>query len=112
MLKYTGLIKLINATQQVSEKFRKREFVITDDAQSYPQFIQFQMTQDRVDSLENVHVGDEVEVSFLLKGREWKNPHGEIKYFNSLEAYSIVKIQDGKFKGEKMVPTPDQDLPF
>lgn len=121
MLTYTGILKVKNATVQVSEKFKKREFVLTDNAQSYPQTIQFQLTQDRCSLIENAKVGDEITVHFLLKGREWKNPQGEIKFFNSLDVFRVETAraagkssaqQEPSFNNETLVPTPDDDLPF
>lgn len=121
MLTYTGTLKVKNAEVKVSDKFRKREFVLTDNAQSYPQTILFQLTQDRCSLIENVKVGDEVTVHFLLKGREWKNPQGEIKFFNSLDVFRVESkasvasspaVQEPSFNNETLVPTPDDDLPF
>src|SRR3989304_7296761 len=89
MLTYTGTLKVKNSEIKVSEKFRKREFVLTDNASSYPQTILFQLTQDRCSLIENAKVGDEITVTFSLKGREWKNPQGEIKFFNSLDVFKI-----------------------
>ena len=82
-MELTGTLKVIGNTQQVSEKFKKREFVITDNSSQYPQFIQFQLTQDRCSLLDNYKTGDELRVQFNIRGREWTNPKGEIKYFNS-----------------------------
>ena len=88
--KLTGALKVINATNQVSDKFSKREFVITDSSSMYPQDIMFQLTQDKCNLLDGLTVGQSVEVSFNLRGREWINPQGEAKYFNSLEAWRIT----------------------
>jgi Domain of unknown function (DUF3127) len=121
MLTYTGILKVKNAEVKVSEKFKKREFVLTDNAQSYPQTILFQLTQDRCSLIENAKVGDEVTAHFLLKGREWKNPQGEIKFFNSLDVFKIdvsksnggnTQSAEAGFSSETLVPTPDDDLPF
>jgi len=121
MLTYTGILKVKSPEVKVSEKFKKREFVLTDNAQSYPQTILFQLTQDRTSLIENAKVGDEVTVHFLLKGREWKNPQGEIKFFNSLDVFKIDlpktgsgggSAQEQSFSNETLVPTPDDDLPF
>ena len=60
----TGTLKVKNNEVQVSEKFRKREFVITDNSSQYPQFIQFQLTQDRCSLLDTFREGDEVKVYF------------------------------------------------
>lgn len=85
----TGILKLKNDTQQVSDKFKKREFVITDNSSQYPQHVLFQLTQDKCNLLDQYGVGSEIKVHFNLRGREWTNPQGEVKYFNSLEAWRI-----------------------
>lgn len=92
MFKIVGTLKLVNATVQVSERFSKREFVLTDNASMYPQDILFQATQDKCSLLDAFHVNDQVEVSFNLRGREWTSPQGEVKYFNTLEAWRIEKV--------------------
>jgi hypothetical protein len=92
MFNLTGTLKVKSAEQQVSEKFRKREFVITDNSSQYPQHISFQLTQDKCSLIDSVKIGDEIKVFFNLRGREWKSPKdGELKYFNSLEAWKIEK---------------------
>ena len=89
--KLTGAIKMIADTNQVSEKFSKRDFVVTDNSSMYPQDIMFQITQDKCSVLDAYSVGDSVEVSFNIKGREWQSPTGELKYFNTLEAWRIER---------------------
>ena len=88
MFKLTGTLKVANATQVISEKFSKRNFVITDQSQ-YPQDIEFQLTQDKCNLLDGIGVGSILEVSFNLRGRSWDSPQGETKYFNTLEAWRI-----------------------
>ncbi len=91
MFKLTGTVKVVNPTQVISEKFSKREFVIETQDQ-YPQLVMFQATQDKCSLLDNVQVSSQVEVSFNLKGREWTSPAGEVKYFNTLEAWRIENV--------------------
>lgn len=91
MFKFTGTIKVIQDTQKISDKFQKREFVVTDTTSMYPQDILFQATQDKCNILDQFHVNDNVEVSFNLRGREWTSPQGEVKYFNTIEAWRIEK---------------------
>jgi hypothetical protein len=122
MFNLTGTLKVKNAEQQVSDKFRKREFVITDNSSQYPQHISFQLTQDKCSLIDNCKVGDEIKVFFNLRGREWKSPKdNEMKYFNSLEAWKIEKA--GAAQGASApVSEPDvtsfsasegeNDLPF
>ena len=99
MFKLTGTLKVINDTQQVTEKFSKREFVVTESSSMYPQDILFQAVQDKCSMLDGYHTGDQVEVSFNLRGREWTSPQGEIKYFNSLDAWRIEKVAQGMPQG-------------
>ena len=110
--KLTGTIKLINDTVQISEKFSKREFVVTDNDAMYPQHISLQLTQDKVSILDNYNLGESVEVSFNLNGREWTSPKGEVKYFNTLNAWRIEKLDASKPNTEQSSPQDDDDLPF
>ena len=89
MFNLTGVLKVKNQEQQISEKFKKREFVVSDNSSQYPQHISFQLTQDKCSLLDAYQVGDEIKVHFNLRGREWTNPQGEVKFFNSLEAWKI-----------------------
>jgi hypothetical protein len=124
----TGVIKFIGDTAQVSEKFKKREFVVTelsDKDSKYDQHIAFQLTQDKCDLINAFGVGQTVKVSFNLRGREWVSPQGETKYFNTLEAWRveadvISAPQDlGTYvltsvpsEPAASAPADDEDLPF
>ena len=83
-----GKIKAINTTQQVSDSFKKREIVVSTDEQ-YVQHILIEFTQDKCDLLDKFKVGQSVKVGINLRGREWVNPQGETKYFNSIQGWSI-----------------------
>jgi len=96
MFKIIGSVKVINPTVQVSEKFSKREFVLTENTSMYPQDILFQLTQDKCSMLDGISVNEQIEVSFNLRGREWTSPQGEVKYFNSLDAWRIDKVGAGQ----------------
>ena len=124
MFKLTGSVKLIKDTVQISEKFAKREFVISDTSSMYPQDILFQSVQDKCSMMDGFNENDQVEVSFNLRGREWTSPQGEVKYFNTLDAWRIEKVGQGMPQGGpsdmNLNPTPaastesadDDDLPF
>lgn len=84
----TGKVKSVGAEQQVSASFKKRELVVTTDEQ-YPQFIMIEFHQDKCDLLNNLQVGQQVNVSINLRGREWTNPQGEAKYFNSIQGWKV-----------------------
>lgn len=88
----SGQLKVKYDTQKVSEKFSKRDFVLaTDLSTPYPQFLSIQLSQDKCAILDGLNIGDEIKVSFNLKGREWNSPHG-LRYFNTIEAWRIDKI--------------------
>ena len=90
-----GKIKMIGETQTFgSNGFRKREMVITTEEQ-YPQHIMVEFVQDKTDLLNNYQVGQNVKVSVNLRGREWVNPQGETKYFNSIQGWRIEGLQEG-----------------
>jgi hypothetical protein len=94
-MEVTGQLKVKFDTQKVSDKFQKREFVLaTDLSTPYPQFVSFQVTQDKCSMLDTFNQGDEIKVQFNLRGREWNGPQG-IKYFNTLEAWRIEKVAAG-----------------
>lgn len=120
MFTYTGFLKVKGNEQKVSDRFRKREFVLTDNSPSYPQTILFQLTQDRCNLIDHINVGDEITVHFQIRGREWRSPQGEIKWFNSLDVFKVEpltaqsssEIPEPAFNNETLVPTPDDDLPF
>jgi len=88
-----GTIKAKFDTQKVSDRFQKREFVLTTEANTpYPQYVSFQVTQDKCSLLDQFNEGEEVRIQFNLRGREWNGPQG-VKYFNTLEAWRIEKLQ-------------------
>jgi len=90
-----GIIKKISETVQISDRFRKREFVVEySNNPDYPQPLQFELVQDRCELLDPFQEGQEVEVHFDLRGREWTSPQGQVKYFNSLQAWKLVSEQD------------------
>ena len=89
----TGRIKLITDTQEFgSNGFKKREIVITTDDQ-YPQHIIIEFVQDKTALLDAYQVGQDVKIAFNLRGREWVNPEGVAKYFNSLSGWRIEAAQ-------------------
>lgn len=104
-MEVSGKVKVINAEQQVSASFKKRELVVTTDEQ-YPQHIMIEFTQDKCDLLNNYTPGDAVKVSINLRGREWVNPQGETKYFNSIQGWRIEKLQAEAPAAPQMPPMP------
>ena len=123
IMEVSGRVKVIGADQQISASFKKREIVVTTDEQ-YPQVIMVEFTQDKTDLLNNYAVGDEVKISINLRGREWVNPQGETKYFNSIQGWRIEKMTQAQGQAPQMQDVPtfppagqftekeEDDLPF
>ncbi|MEH0156040.1 DUF3127 domain-containing protein [Limibacter armeniacum] len=83
-----GKIEVIYPEQQISEKFKKREFVIEIQDGMYPQFIKMQLTQDRCSLIDGFQVGDQINVTFDLKGRPFQKD-GKTMYFTNVEAWRV-----------------------
>lgn len=99
-MEVTGTLKAKFDTQKVSDRFQKREFVLTTEANTpYPQHVSFQVTQDKCTMLDQFNPGEELRVQFNLRGREWNGPQG-IKYFNTLEAWRIERLQGSNNAGQ------------
>ncbi|MEC3906586.1 DUF3127 domain-containing protein [Tamlana sp. 2201CG12-4] len=103
-----GRIKMIGETQTFGNNgFRKREIVVTTEEQ-YPQHIMVEFVQDKTDLLNSYQVGQQVKININLRGREWVNPQGETKYFNSIQGWRIEAFQ-AEATGENMPPVPPAD---
>ncbi|MFK5880370.1 MAG: DUF3127 domain-containing protein [Flavobacteriaceae bacterium] len=122
-MEVTGKIKLINETQTFGASgFRKRELVITTNEQ-YPQMLMIEFVQDKCDMLNSYAVGQDVKVAINLRGREWINPEGVAKYFNSIQGWRIENLQVAAQQGADVPPMEEiqaadlssnepDDLPF
>ena len=106
----SGRLIVKNKSKQITESFTKRDFVIETD-EKYPQKIIIELTQDKCKILDEFNVGDLLEVKINVRGREWTSPKDEVKYFNSIHAWEIVKLI---VEEEVLQPTQgqDDDLPF
>ncbi|AIZ64085.1 hypothetical protein PK28_10950 [Hymenobacter sp. DG25B] len=94
----TGRLHEIFDEQQVSEKFRKREFVLEVIDGQYPEHIKFQLVQDKTALIDQYKVGDEVKVTFNLRGRGF-NKNGQMLYFTNLEAWKLEPASGGASGG-------------
>lgn len=113
-----GKIKFIGTTEAVSDKFRKRDLVVTTEEQ-YPQHISLQFTQDKCDILDKYSIGENVIVNINLRGREWTDKTGAVKYFNTIEGWRIEKAESSNEITAPMpqiapeeLTTANDDLPF
>ncbi|WP_299530933.1 DUF3127 domain-containing protein [Ulvibacterium sp.] len=100
-----GKIKMVGETKTFGNNgFRKREVVVTTEEQ-YPQHILVEFIQDKTDLLNSFNVGQPVRISINIRGREWTNPQGEVKYFNSIQGWRIESLQSDENNPE-MPPVP------
>ncbi len=110
----TGKIIDIFPVNQVSDKFRKREFVIEKkepgNTAVFVDYIKFQLTQDKCDLINESFLNEEVRIWFNLKGNKWERD-GKINYFTNLDAWKIEKSSSQG--GDRNVTSrpPLEDLP-
>lgn len=124
-----GKVHEIGDVQQVTDTFKKRDLIVQyAENPQFVEYIRFEATQDRTALFDSLNVGDEVEVSFNLRGRPWTNKDGVTSYFNSLVAWRVAKVtaepvQAGQGGAPQQSATPptvdisaddgkDDDLPF
>jgi hypothetical protein len=110
-----GKIKIIGDVQTFGTDFTKRQLVVITDDQ-YPQLISIDFLKDKCDLLNSYDVGQSVNVSINLGGREWINPQGEAKYFNSITGWKIEDVTPVEPSQPIEAPNLSQgvedDLPF
>lgn len=110
-----GKIKLIADTKAFgSNNFQKRDVVVTTDEQ-YPQHILIEFVQDKCSLLDNFSIGQNVKIDLNLRGREWTNPQGEVKYFNAIQGWrieAVAQIEPQDKPQDELTTEEKEDLPF
>lgn len=91
-----GTVKKISDIQTFASGFQKRELVLLTEEQ-YPQPINIEFLQEKVDLLNSVKEGEKVKIHINIRGREWTSPQGEVKYFNSINGWRIEKDAASNF---------------
>lgn len=113
--------------QQVSDSFKKREFVVETSEEGggriFTEQIKFQLIQDKCSLLESMNLNQEVKVSFNIKGRRWEKD-GKVNYFTNLDAWRVEAVEGTQpVQSNYQAPTEmnpadiamneeDEDLPF
>ncbi len=91
----TGKVIDISPINQVSDKFRKREFVIekkeTGGAAVFIDYIKFQLVQDKCELINESYMNEDIKIWFNLKGNRWERD-GKVNYFTNLDAWKIEKL--------------------
>ena len=107
-LQVKGILHKIMETESKSDKFQSRDFIIETDGK-YPQYVKFQLMQDKCGLIDAFTEGEEIEVFFDLRGREWQG-----KYFTNLNAWKVSeanKAPDTPFiEPKNPAPVNDSEL--
>ena len=94
-------------TQQKSEKFRKREFVLevstSSERGTYIEYLKLQMVQNNCDLLDGIYKGDLVSIEWNPMGRRWKDKDSKWVYFTNLEATDITVVSRADGTGSEDV---------
>lgn len=113
-----GVIEVLKDTNQVRDKFKKRELVIVTD-ETYPQYISIEFQQDKCEMLDKYSVGQKVTIGFNLRGRSWEDKaKGETRYFNTIQGWKIQSLGSAPAPQQAQAPTPalipveDDSQPF
>ncbi len=97
--------------QKISDSFKKREFVLETNENNFTEQIKFELVQDRTDLIDPYQIGEDVKVSFNLKGRKWND-----KYFVNVQAWRIERLSgqtgQGGFPGDIPPPPPPPEEDF
>ena len=106
-----GTIKKIFEIQSFPSGFQNREMILLTQEQ-YPQPVSIEFLSEKMNLLDNVSEGDNVKVGINIRGREWVNPQGETKYFNSITAWRLEKVADngGYSEPTQATPAPEQEV--
>lgn len=108
-----GKVHEVGATQQVTDSFKKRDLILAiAENPQFVEYIRFEATQDRVNIFDNLAPGDDLEVSFNLRGRPWTSKDNVTTYFNSLVAWKINKLGSASSAAPVQGNNDDPDLPF
>ena len=110
----SGKVIDISPVNQVSDKFKKREFVIekkeAGGSAVFIDYIKFQLLQDKCDLINESYLNEEIKIWFNVKGNKWERD-GKINYFTNLDAWKIEKMS-GQTKDQNTQPhTKLEDIP-
>lgn len=111
-VKYYGVFKTLTPIEEYGQGNQKRFFVIST-VEQYPKTVAFELNGQKINLGDQFKPGESVAVSYNLGGREWVNPQGETKYFNTVQAWKIAHVTDG-VKTEQPAqtqPAPQQAAP-
>lgn len=89
-MELTGKLIYVAETQQVTDKFSKRDLAIETQEQ-YPQQVKFELHQDKTDLINSYAIDEVITVSFNLRGRSYVDKNGLTQYANTLQIWKIQR---------------------
>ena len=118
-----GKLIVKNDVNQISDTFKKREFVLFIENERNPDYsdkIKIELKQDKTDLIEVINIDETIKCQCNITGRSWTNKEGVEMFFNTIEAWRIEKMQSAQestatanFVPQEQLPEPDPDnLPF
>lgn len=109
-----GKVHEVLPTQQVTDSLKKRELIVEYvENPQYPEYLKFEMVNDKCSLVDNLKVGNDVEVFFNLRGRPWTDKTGKKSYFNSMQLWKVNVLSAGeKYTPPTQEEVDSQDLPF
>lgn len=117
-----GQVHVIEESKTFGQKgFRKRLVVLEQDKGRFTNYLPIEFTHDGCDAVDELNVGDEVQVSIRLNGRKWqRDANSEVKFFLSAEATEFKILQPGATASgqgsarskSKAAPEDEEDAPF
>ncbi|WP_185871692.1 DUF3127 domain-containing protein [Blattabacterium cuenoti] len=115
-MEITGIVKKLFNIQKFDSGFQKREIVLTTE-EPYPQNILVEFIQDKVDLLKNIKPKDKIKIFINIRGREWTNTEGIVRYFNSIQGWKIEHYSTETSNKPPITPSSlssddFDDLPF
>ena len=119
-----GVVHLIEETKTFGQKgFRKRLVVLQQEKASFTNYIPVEFVKDGCDAVDDLNLGDEIEVTYRLSGRRWQRDEAsEAKYFLTAEGLSFRQLSAGGRDdagprrgidpNDTLAEAADDDVPF
>lgn len=117
IMEIKGQVYRVGETQQVTEKFRKREVIIvTEPSSQYPQHIKVQFSQDKCGLADALSQGQEVTFHVNLRGKLYTDKNGNENCITNLEVWKVeggaVATSAPVSGAPSLSNTTEDDLPF
>jgi hypothetical protein len=108
--KVRGNVHVIEDTKTYGQNgFRKRLVVLEQDRGKFTNYIPVDFIQDSCDTVDELSVGDEIEITYRLSGRKWqRDAKSEVKFFLNAEATAFTVLQQQDAVSSSQAPAFDE----